>query len=912
MRSVVRFTLVLVLALVASAGAANPVVHMPPALKGFTSVVGSLKGDSLVPGVRGDGQLFVREGEPAVIRYEFDEVADGIGRYVLVLASEAVIKLPKGADRDQVAGRLAAAGGDLVVADEVPGAGVLLIRSRAPSLAPGEVLRRFEASAGVKVAAAEPNQVLEFSATQEGVYEPGFEPWAHRNFGPSVEAGAVVDADIDADAAFARLQVWRPVGPVSRYPTVMVIDNGVDITHPALVANLWANPGETAGDGVDNDNNGYRDDVHGWNFASNNRVLIDEGGGHGTHIAGIIAARPLARSVAVKGLAAQSRIVVAKVGSGGTVGTMPVIKALRYALAEEVDIVNMSFGFRSRSPEMDAAIDELARRGSILVAAAGNDGQDVHTTPVFPCLSAWVICVGATGPDDRLTAFSNRGARSEMLGVAGVAIAAPGVAIRSTMPMGRYDDMDGTSMAAPMISGALAAVWSSRPTAKSGEVIQRVIDTADRIVSISDGHVELGRRLNLYQALFGREDTYPELSEYCRTRVTDPDTGQSWLRTQNAPYANSGEPGIDGASFEGAYTLCTTAQVAQIRDEDLDKVFSLRTDINWRDDTSGSWPYSIGGRSNKPFNGVFDGGGFAIVGFDQGNPRFAGLFAALGPRAHVFNLRFRNLNLKATSVAAAITPSLIGGRVYNVQAEGTVTSGSTAGGLVGDIRGGEVAFSGFEGAVEGVVTTGGLVGRLVGRGSLLTTTSFSGSVKSRFQVGGAVGEMARDARMSRVHVYADIIQERDAETMGGLVGVLSCRSSISDSFAEGRITGKKRVGGLVGRLEDSYIERAYSSFLMNGVDTSVGGAVGEKADALFDPINNRYICTETQIKPPPSRLVDVFYDSFRGRPGLGEAKTPAQLQTFATFQAWSRDVWLFNSPFFPALKLMPRSTHPNY
>jgi subtilisin family serine protease len=272
--------------------------------------------------------------------------------------------------------------------------------------------------------------------------------------------------------------------------TVAVIDSGVDYNHEDLIANIWRNPKEIPGNGKDDDGNGYVDDIVGWDFAANDNKPFDlragwfsmilNGGnpGHGTHVAGVIAAtRNNKRGIA--GVAPKARIMalrfITESGSGTTAGA---IGAIDYAVTNGAQIINASWGSESdpsypqENKALEEAIQRAMARGVIFVAAAGNGrngvgfNNDIDRRPMVPASMTVpnILTVAAIDSLERLAPFSNFGKKTVHLG-------APGVKVLSTTPGNEYQDTvldlfilqatwDGTSMAAPHVAGALAVLWS--------------------------------------------------------------------------------------------------------------------------------------------------------------------------------------------------------------------------------------------------------------------------------------------------------------------------------------------------------------------------------------------------------------------------------------------------------------------
>ncbi|MDX6720885.1 MAG: hypothetical protein QOJ63_3139 [Solirubrobacteraceae bacterium] len=238
---------------------------------------------------------------------------------------------------------------------------------------------------------------------------------------------------------------------------VAILDSGVQLDHPDLAANLWTNPGEIAGNGVDDDRNGIVDDVHGANMldASGNGGDDD---GHGTHVAGIVAA-VAGNGIGGSGLAPKARIMSVKVlDAKGVSSALLLARGIRYAVDAGARILNVSVNGDRTSRELDAAIAYAGARGATIVASAGNDGRDIDRRPSFPAASPdpAVLSVTASGRRGGLLHFSNRGSGS-------VDLAAPGEQILSTARGSGFEERSGTSMAAPHVSAALALLSAARP-----------------------------------------------------------------------------------------------------------------------------------------------------------------------------------------------------------------------------------------------------------------------------------------------------------------------------------------------------------------------------------------------------------------------------------------------------------------
>ncbi|HCQ20978.1 MAG TPA: hypothetical protein DIU28_05840, partial [Anabaena sp. UBA12330] len=328
----------------------------------------------------------------------------------------------------------------------------------------------------------EPDYIVTTAATPN---DPGFpQLWGLHNTG---QGGGTPDADIDAPEAWD-IETGNP------NLVIGVIDTGVDYNHPDLVGNIWTNPGEIAGDGIDNDNNGYIDDIRGWDFAYNDNNPMDVQG-HGTHVSGTIAGKGN-NGVGVTGVAWNAKIMPLKfLDDTGSGSTSNAISAINYATAKGVKITNNSWGGGGYSQALYDAINAAGQQGALFIAAAGNESNNNDTLPSYPASYnlANIISVASTTRTDSLSSFSNYGLTSVDLG-------APGSDIYSTTPNNTYSTYSGTSMASPHVAGAAALVWSENPTWTAQQVKNTLMNTGDSIAALA-GKTVSGKRLNVYNAL---------------------------------------------------------------------------------------------------------------------------------------------------------------------------------------------------------------------------------------------------------------------------------------------------------------------------------------------------------------------------------------------------------------------------
>ena len=280
-------------------------------------------------------------------------------------------------------------------------------------------------------------------------------------------------------------EVWAQ-GYTGKGIIVAVVDTGVDYTHPSLRDSIWVNQRETAGDGIDNDNNGFVDDVRGWDFFGNDNDPMDafDGGqaGHGTHVAGTIAAA--ASTYGPAGVARDAKIMPVRLsnraGDDSYLGS-----AILYAANNGANVINLSLGVAT-STTVTNAIKQATALGSIVVIASGNESA---SSPAFPGSLATmpgVLVVGAVDSSQIVADFSNRAGSSQALKF----VAAPGKGVTSAVPQGftsssypvsvtpngTFATFDGTSMAAPHVCGVVALALSALPNAKAPGVLDRVVN----------------------------------------------------------------------------------------------------------------------------------------------------------------------------------------------------------------------------------------------------------------------------------------------------------------------------------------------------------------------------------------------------------------------------------------------------
>lgn len=339
----------------------------------------------------------------------------------------------------------------------------------------------------------EPNYKLEINILPDDSFFSDL--WGLHNTG---QTGGLEDSDIDAPEA------WDTLTGENSNVVVAVIDTGVDYNHPDLAQNMWTNQGEIPDNGLDDDGNGYIDDVYGYDFYNYDADPWDDHY-HGTHVAGTISAVGN-NGEGVVGVSWGAKIMAVKfLSSSGGGWTDDAVNAVIYATANGAKIMNNSWGGGGFSQALKDAISEADLAGSLFVAAAGNSSSNNDNVAHYPSNYDVpnVLAVAATDHNDALAYFSSFGATS-------VDVAAPGVSILSTTPNNSYDYKSGTSMATPHVAGAAALLLAQNPGRTAVGLKQLIMDKTDLITSHSDKTVS-GGRINVLNAV-GCVDTDYSLS----------------------------------------------------------------------------------------------------------------------------------------------------------------------------------------------------------------------------------------------------------------------------------------------------------------------------------------------------------------------------------------------------------------
>ena len=333
---------------------------------------------------------------------------------------------------------------------------------------------------------------------------------------------------------------------------IAIMDTGVDMSHDDLRKAIWINAAEIPNNGVDDDGNGFVDDVNGWNFPDNSNRIYDDHG-HGTHVAGIAAAR-INNAIGISGMAGSATFMPVDVFPSSGYGTYEdLIRAMIYAADNGARIINMSLGASSYSRGEEAAVDYAWSRGAVVVAAAGNSSRNSYH---YPAAHPNVIAVAATDAYDNRAGFSTWGDF--------VDVAAPGSGIYSTFRGNRYTTMSGTSMATPHVAGLAALILSLNPQLSPDQVRGLIQQNADDLGAAGwdpyFGHGRINARKTLAAVPPPNPtpppppDPQPPLTDWpanCQELITDGD-----FETGLAAWQASGAAQVDETrAYSGTHAL---------------------------------------------------------------------------------------------------------------------------------------------------------------------------------------------------------------------------------------------------------------------------------------------------------------------------------------------------------------------
>ncbi len=394
---------------------------------------------------------------------------------------------------------------------------------------------------------AEPNYIVsadQLPGNPDDAYRSDL--WGMHNLGQS---GGTAGADINAPEAWS-------VNTGSQSVVVGVIDSGIDYNHPDLQNNIWSNPGETGVDGggndkatngIDDDGNGYIDDVRGWDFANNDNDPMDDNG-HGTHVSGTIGAEGN-NSIGVVGVNWHVSIMPLKfLNAGGSGDNAAAAAAILYAAkfkdAGGANLVRVTSNSWSGGKRSSTLQDAIANSGSLFVASAGNNGSNQAVYPAGYS-NANIISVAATDHNDNLATFSNYSSNW-------VDLAAPGVNIISTYPSNQFRSLNGTSMAAPHVAGVAGLIMAASPGLSVSAVKNRIMNTVDPIAALA-GKMVTGGRLNAGRAV----QSSLVLTDNCISAPCSPanindlaaDDGAATPTSVTLHFTASGDDGANGGAY---------------------------------------------------------------------------------------------------------------------------------------------------------------------------------------------------------------------------------------------------------------------------------------------------------------------------------------------------------------------------
>ena len=360
------------------------------------------------------------------------------------------------------------------------------------------------------------------------------------------------DADIDAPEGW---NVRSSAGAV----IVAVIDTGIKTTHQDLAANMWRNSAEIAGNKIDDDANGFVDDIFGCDAYNNDGDPTDDQG-HGSHCAGTIGGTGN-NGIGVTGVAWGVKLMGCKfLSATGSGADSDAVRCIDYARSKGAKVLSNSWGGGGAGVSLQAAIERTRTAGLIFVAAAGNDGINTDISPSYPASLATdnIVSVAATTRTDTLASFSNYGSVTTDLG-------APGDGIYSTVSTSdtAYATYSGTSMATPHVAGVLALLMAQFPTESYSSIITRLMNGTDKVPALA-GKTKSGGRLNLANALLGTTPPTPVRPANDAFASAVATSTATWTLTGNNTDGTSetGEPAHAGSAAAKSVWWTFTAPIS--------------------------------------------------------------------------------------------------------------------------------------------------------------------------------------------------------------------------------------------------------------------------------------------------------------------------------------------------------------
>lgn len=555
-----------------------------------------------------------------------------------MVANRVIVELPENVSEQQWQTLLAELGAQ--IGESVKGRRLMVLQLPAISLdGLPRALSRLNSTES-PVAYAEPDYIVRSFATFPD--DTRFEEQYHLH--NTAQSGGTTDADIDAPEAWEKRS--SALGII-----LAIIDTGLRLSHRDLKANLWVNPGEIPDDGLDNDGNGWIDDIHGVDTVANTGNPNDTDG-HGTHVAGIAGAVGN-NGRGITGVAWNLQLMPVRflTSEGGSL--FDALEALDYARQMGARITNNSWGGGELSQSLFNTIDDLRQAGILFVAAAGNEGSDNDATPTYPASYDLdnIVSVASTDSRDRLSSFSNYGLQT-------VDVAAPGSSILSTFN-GNDDDyrqLSGTSMASPVVAGMAALLMEEFSEDTYLETRQRILLSADSIASL-DERIAHGRA-NLRAALnFDQLGDLPRIEEALYDLVaaegasfslrisasgTAPLSYRWWLNGREIPGATEPELPLTEVTTAdaGTYLVQVSNDFGTVSSSmELTVVLPIPDVAAALGDPSMDW-FNFSDSGWAPAIGQGPQGGDAATGSLYDSTRTADMFAyVLGPGTFTFSWR---------------------------------------------------------------------------------------------------------------------------------------------------------------------------------------------------------------------------------------------------------------------------------
>jgi subtilisin family serine protease len=319
----------------------------------------------------------------------------------------------------------------------------------------------------LEAASLQPDQILESLKNAPSILWVEQDGWLHAS--EVIPDDDFYQAQQGNLAAIGLPEAWVYTTGGSDWP-IAVVDTGVDLDHPDLEAKIWTNPDEIPDNDLDDDDNGYVDDVQGWNFVLGNAIPQDDSS-HGSHVAGIAAAHTN-NLIGVAGVAWQTPIMPLKaLNASGDGQASDIAAAILYAADNGARVINLSLGDDQEYQTITDAVAYARSLGCLLVAAVGNGSTAVE----YPAATQGVLAVASSDNAGIPSVFSNRGPEVDLV--------APGEDIFSANKSNSYTFMTGTSMSTPHVSGLAALVWSLRPEWTAVQVSQVITCTAEDVWS---------------------------------------------------------------------------------------------------------------------------------------------------------------------------------------------------------------------------------------------------------------------------------------------------------------------------------------------------------------------------------------------------------------------------------------------